>query len=254
MFAKITPNTRYIGQKLIYFKEVDSTNNLALELCRNRIADHGTIVLAELQTNGKGQLDRNWHSISGLNLTFSVVILQGNDTQTAPFLLNKAIALAVYNVVRKNLEGKTYIKWPNDIYHNGKKISGILIENSFSGQQLQFTIAGIGININENMGLHPDLSATSFYNETHKEANREKILTELCEEIEIQCEKALAREDVTNTYLKALSGYRELSRFSIANGNIFSSKVYDVDEYGRIAITINDEIKYFEHGEIKQII
>ena len=122
--------------------ETTSTNDDA----RDAKYRHGDIVWAERQTAGRGQRGHKWSSAEGLNLTFSLVLEPRFLPAGEQFLLNVALALtdtfAQFGIAAR-------IKWTNDIYAGDKKLVGILIEHSYSGQTLARTIVGIGINVNQ---------------------------------------------------------------------------------------------------------
>ena len=109
---------------------------------------HGDIVWAERQTAGRGQRGHKWSSAEGLNLTFSLVLEPRFLPAGEQFLLNEAVALALTDTFAQ-FGIAARIKWTNDIYAGDKKLVGILIEHSYSGQTLARTIVGIGINVNQ---------------------------------------------------------------------------------------------------------
>jgi BirA family biotin operon repressor/biotin-[acetyl-CoA-carboxylase] ligase len=145
VFAKVKPNTRIIGQNIIYFNQVASTNSYALELLRQKIAENGTVIVTEYQTDGRGQTGKNWQSEPFKNLLFSVILKPVTKHSLNPFSINKAIAIAMHETIQNLLPNQNvHIKWPNDILVNRQKICGILTENNFTGQSLNACIIGIG--------------------------------------------------------------------------------------------------------------
>ena len=130
---------------MIYrIEETTSTNDDA----RDAKYRHGDIVWAERQTAGRGQRGHKWSSAEGLNLTFSLVLEPRFLPAGEQFLLNEAVALALTDTFAQ-FGIAARIKWTNDIYAGDKKLVGILIEHSYSGQTLARTIVGIGINVNQ---------------------------------------------------------------------------------------------------------
>ena len=125
-------------------EETTSTNDDA----RDAKYRHGDIVWAERQTAGRGQRGHKWSSAEGLNLTFSLVLEPRFLPAGEQFLLNEAVALALTDTFAQ-FGIAARIKWTNDIYAGDKKLVGILIEHSYSGQTLARTIVGIGINVNQ---------------------------------------------------------------------------------------------------------
>lgn len=134
---------QYPEIRLHELDEIDSTNTYAV---RNfsELAD-GTLVTAKKQTLGKGRLGRRWVSPAGVNIYASLVMKQIAN----PFYATITASLSVLEMLQKALPQETfYIKWPNDIYIGGSKISGILCEASIRGSIVQGVIAGMGVNIN----------------------------------------------------------------------------------------------------------
>jgi BirA family biotin operon repressor/biotin-[acetyl-CoA-carboxylase] ligase len=144
--------TIFIGK---YFKElesVDSTNSFAASLIKDNGAKNGMIVFTNNQTNGKGQREKTWNSEPNENLTFSLIIKSDFLKITQQFLLSMAISNALHDFTNKKCEGfsnRAFIKWPNDILVNNQKIAGILIENTISKHNLEWSVIGIGFNLNQ---------------------------------------------------------------------------------------------------------
>jgi BirA family biotin operon repressor/biotin-[acetyl-CoA-carboxylase] ligase len=137
-----------LGRKIIQIECVDSTNNYVANLLVEGKIEHGTVILADEQTNGRGQRGATWDSKAGENLIFSMFIDTAILSVKDQFLLTQIISVAVANLISK-FGLKADVKWPNDIYIKGKKIGGILIENQIKGANLNGSIVGIGLNINQ---------------------------------------------------------------------------------------------------------
>ena len=133
---------------LIHISETNSTNNYLQSLCSKQKVEELTVVVADFQTSGRGQRGNSWESDSGKNLLFSIVIFPEFLEARRQFLISQIISLAI----KEELDTYTTdisIKWPNDIYWKEKKICGMLIENDLMGRNISQSIAGIGININQ---------------------------------------------------------------------------------------------------------
>ena len=135
-------------------KETTSTNDYLANLCRESKAKEFYTVMAESQTNGKGQRGNSWESESGKNLTFSIVLYPTALEANKQFILSMLAALACHEALSNYTNGFS-IKWPNDIYWKDKKIGGILIENELEGKYITQSIIGIGLNINQE-AFHSD--------------------------------------------------------------------------------------------------
>jgi BirA family biotin operon repressor/biotin-[acetyl-CoA-carboxylase] ligase len=134
--------------KILQLKEVDSTNaELKRLLLKERLA-HGTSLIADHQNTGKGQGGNQWYDEPAKSLLFSVYLNEPNLASNLTFDLNIAISLSVYDLLSHFISpDKLYIKWPNDIILNDQKVGGVLIENQWHGQNLIFSVCGVGINV-----------------------------------------------------------------------------------------------------------
>lgn len=132
---------------IIVEKSVTSTNNV-LKNMAEKGALEGTVLIAEMQTNGKGRLGRHFHSPYNTGLYFSILLRPEISSQEALFLTTSA-AVAVAKSIEDISNCKTYIKWVNDVYIKDKKVCGILTEGSIHPytRRLDYAIVGIGINI-----------------------------------------------------------------------------------------------------------
>jgi BirA family biotin operon repressor/biotin-[acetyl-CoA-carboxylase] ligase len=148
--------TQWLGRDIHYLDTTDSTNRVAFELARND-APHGTAVIAEGQTSGRGRLGRSFFSPAYQNLYTSIVLRPELTTADAPTLIPSA-AIAVADAVAQSIDdpGAVEIKWPNDVLLGGLKTSGILMEMSAEATRVGFAILGIGVNLNVERESFPD--------------------------------------------------------------------------------------------------
>ena len=148
--------TRWIARDIRYFDAADSTNRVALELAREGAA-HGTTVVAEGQTAGRGRLGRSFYSPPYLNLYTSVVLRPHLTTIEAPtWILASAIAVAETIAATLEDEAPVEIKWPNDVLLSGLKTSGILMELGAEATRVEYLVLGIGVNLNVERETFPD--------------------------------------------------------------------------------------------------
>jgi len=137
-------NTKWLGKDILFLPEVDSTQKVAHEIARNG-AEHGTVVITDEQTNGKGRLGRSWFSQKRKGIWMSMVIRPNFSFQEAPKItLVTSVILA--KTLNKLYSDQFTIKWPNDIFLNGRKISGILTEIHGEQDRIHYMIIGVGIN------------------------------------------------------------------------------------------------------------
>ena len=253
MFAKVQPNTQIIGQNIIYFKQVASTNQVAHDLIRNNMASHGTVLIADYQSEGRGQYGKSWLSEPFENLMFSLILQPVTKWTADPFLINKLITLAMYLQIKSEIpQHQVRIKWPNDILVNGKKICGILVENNFSGNTLNYSIAGIGLNVNQHFENVLHLNATSLSGLVGNTIDREQLLKSILERIEDLYLNHSA-EAISMAFDRALYGYMVTGAFDI-DGNIVMAQVMGCDKDGCLILEIDGLDKHYPHGSIKQFI
>lgn len=169
-------NSTFIGHQKIWLESVDSTNNFAANLLNKGDVQHGTVILADNQYNGRGQRGTTWQSLSGKNLTFSVVILPERLLVKDQFKLTQIASLALVELL-KSYSVDAKIKWPNDILVSGVKVCGMLIENQLSGDKVKHSVMGIGLNVNQNS--FDVENATSLMLQTGIHTNREEVLEKL---------------------------------------------------------------------------
>jgi BirA family biotin operon repressor/biotin-[acetyl-CoA-carboxylase] ligase len=139
-------NTCRIGRRVLVFDRVDSTSTIAAELGQDRSHD-GVVVLAKEQTQGRGQHGRSWQCLSEAGVLLSVLLFP-SERLSQPAVLTAWAAVSVCEMIRAttNLQGR--IKWPNDVLIRGRKVCGILIEQSHARGQV-CTVAGMGLNLNQ---------------------------------------------------------------------------------------------------------
>ncbi|MBU1726131.1 MAG: biotin--[acetyl-CoA-carboxylase] ligase [Candidatus Omnitrophica bacterium] len=174
-------NTQIIGKKIYYFESIASTMEQAMELGLKG-APEGAIVLAELQTRGKGRLGRSWFSPKHKGIYLSL-ILRPKILPSQASVLTLLAAVSVCEAIKNATGLEIQIKWPNDILINNKKLGGILTELSAEMDRVSFLVIGIGLNVNnEKKSL---ISGATSIKEIRKEnSSRVVLLQELLRKIE----------------------------------------------------------------------
>jgi len=172
-----------IGQRIIYYPCIDSTNRAARELALQGGA-HGWVVLADEQTAGRGRLDRTWDSHAGKDILASIIIYPQLPPEKT-FRLTMMASIAVVQAIKRTCGIICGIKWPNDIFLNGKKLCGILSEGQI-GAQMQFMVIGIGLNVNSSMSGRDELAseAISLRDASGQRYNRSILIIAMLEEFE----------------------------------------------------------------------
>ena len=130
-----------------YFEVLSSTNTYATELLAKTTPSEGTVISAGFQEAGRGQIGSSWTASAGKNLLLSVIPYPRWLAARQQFTLSQAVALAVADTISSATGKMAEVKWPNDVYLEGKKLAGILIQNSLSGTYLQNAVVGIGLNV-----------------------------------------------------------------------------------------------------------
>ncbi|MFS1512380.1 biotin--[acetyl-CoA-carboxylase] ligase [Chengkuizengella sp. SCS-71B] len=180
-------NTQCMGLNIKYVQEVGSTQTMAAEMVKMG-AKEGTVIIAEQQTDGRGRLGRKWFSPPGTGIWMSMILKPQIPLQFI-HQLTLLISVAVCRVIKRFLEldAEVGIKWPNDIYINGKKVCGILLESSAEDERVKHVIAGIGISVNLQQNDIPEElkeKMTSLSIEAGIECDREQLLISLFKEME----------------------------------------------------------------------
>lgn len=135
--------------KLIKLDAIDSTNDFLKSLASQDELDNFTVITAETQTKGKGQMGANWLSESGKNLIMSVLVKDFVFSNEQVFNLSIIVSLSVIDVLKSLDISDLSIKWPNDIMSYNKKIGGILIENTLKSDGRIVSVVGLGLNVNQ---------------------------------------------------------------------------------------------------------
>ncbi len=173
--------TRFVGQNVIYYTSLTSTMEVARQEARQRAAE-GTVIVADEQTAGKGRLKRTWLSPGG-NIALSIILYP--SLAYLPSLIMLA-SLAVVHSIETVTGLKPQIKWPNDVLINGRKVCGILIESDVQGSTVNYTIMGIGVNVDLQLADFPEILpiATSLGGELGRDVSRLSVIRCLLIEIE----------------------------------------------------------------------
>lgn len=243
----------YIGATRITLDRVPSTNDfLRGELSNSTPFVEGTVIMAEEQFAGKGQMGKSWESPKGKNLIFSLLLCPSFLPPTQQFDLSIIISLALQQALSSILPVEVKIKWPNDIYVNNNKIAGILIENILQGNKWKHAIVGIGVNVNQTKFSSALKNPTSVQKILHSSYYKEDLLSEICIFIEKFYEqlKKSEQESLRALYLKNLFGLNTLRKYRI-NGVSVEAKIVDVDTYGRLVLDTNGVISINNFNDVE---
>ena len=241
--------TRTMGTNVIHYNEDVSTQDSAAELARNGAVE-GTLVVAEMQTGGRGRKGRSWVSLPEGGVYLSL-ILKPDLNPSKVFQIPLVAGVAVVKAIRKVTPLEAKIKWPNDIIVGGRKAGGILTEMNAEIEKVNFVILGAGINVNipaELLAKQTAGIATSLLAEYGQEVSRIKIIQSFLYEF----------ETLYSEYL--LSGFRPIreewkklnntigSQVKITDGSSdFEGTALDIDDEGFLLVKMNN-------GETRKVI
>lgn len=243
-----------IGQPFVELSETDSTNIYAMTHIQHNMATHGSVFFAHRQWAGKGQHGKNWVTETGQNIIMSAVIDPKPLVLGQQFRLSVAVALACYDFFSRYAGEETAIKWPNDIYWRDRKAGGILIENQLRGQNWQWAVAGIGININQVLFDTALANPVSLKQITGKTFDPVQLAKELCTHLDTrlsQLQKG-AFEMLLAVYNEHLFRRGEIVHLKKDNSR-FSCTLSGVNEEGELLVE-NGPSDRFQFGEISWII
>lgn len=253
--------TEFIGRETIFLESCESTNSLALTACSENKATHGLAIVAEHQTKGRGQMGNKWDSKRGDNLLLSIV-LKPTISANEQFYLSKAVACGIMEGLgawAKEQVGQNLplaIKWPNDIYLEGKKLGGILIENQWNAGKWTHSVVGIGLNINQID--FEGLRATSLKKHTRNSTEIDKI--EVFNSICLGMEKYVKVcefgdfhqiDEVYHSYLFRLNEWHLYQ--DNESREVFDGRILKVNEQGLILIEKQNGYKMYDLKEISFI-
>ena len=217
---------------IIRVETVTSTNSYLKESARAGVLEEGTVVVARNQTAGKGQRGNSWESEAGKNITCSILLYPTFLSVQRFFLLSEAVSLGVKETLDVYTDGIT-VKWANDIYHNEKKIVGILFENELIGNVYTSSVVGIGVNVNQERFLSDAPNPVSLKQITGREQDTEAILKEMIGNILNRYEqlKSGNTETIIRMYHDALYRKTGFHRFEDESG-IFNARIERVSDDG----------------------
>lgn len=237
----------FLGSQIFRLDKVDSTNNFAANLIEEQLCRNGALILSDTQTAGKGQRGSLWESEPGKNLLCSYVYFPDNLSVNFLQELNMCLSISLVKCL-KYFEIDAEIKWPNDILVDGKKISGILIENNVRAGKVKSMIFGIGLNINQQSFLN--LGATSMALIRGREFSIDDVSLQLTKEFNHWISfvggdhKTLKLE-----YLNQLYGLNKNHRFK-SQDQEFEGVIVGVNDFGELEINMLSEIRAFKNKEI----
>ncbi|AFJ90844.1 biotin--[acetyl-CoA-carboxylase] ligase [Blattabacterium sp. (Blaberus giganteus)] len=244
---------------LIILKKIDSTNQYAKKYIYEKY--NWVIIWTMNQTKGIGMNKNSWYTEKKKNLTFSIVLKPIITLYIKKiYIINIVISNAVHKILskyynKKNKE-KIWIKWPNDIVINNKKVGGILIENSVFSKKIHTIIIGIGLNINQTQ-FKKEWNASSIKEIFNLNLDLDYIFYNIIYFIQkeylffiIHGEQFIRKYYINHLYLKD-----QVSIFYIyKTNNYILGIIRSISNQGFLVIESNEKFYFFSHKEIKFVI
>ena len=268
------PDTKPIGFPFVELQSVDSTNNYARQQIHAGLAQHGMAIFAHEQLSGKGQRGKGWNSEKNSNIILSILIKPQPLLLTQQFMLSACVAVAIHDFFMKYAGAETKIKWPNDLYWQDRKAGGVLIESvvgsresgaggNSTAAQWQWSIVGIGININQTYFPSYLPNPVSLKQITGKNFDTVELAKELCELLNKKFDELVDAgfEKIYSTYLTHL--YKINSTVKLKKDNrVFEATIKSVSPSGKLIVHPDsyrdieeDPIAIgFEFGEVEWVI
>lgn len=228
----------------------DSTNLRAKELVRDG-AEHGTVVVADSQTAGRGRRGRIWES-EDTGALYMSLILRPKCQPESVSAITLVAALAVSEAISKLTGMECRIKWPNDIVCEGKKVCGILTEMSLNGRSIESVIVGIGVNVN-NTCFSDELQekATSLHILSHRRWKKEDIEKEILVQLEYYYtifSRTWDMRDLTEVYHDRLLNRNK--QVQVLEENSYTGMAFGIDMTGALLVQTENGIRKVAHGEV----
>jgi BirA family biotin operon repressor/biotin-[acetyl-CoA-carboxylase] ligase len=246
----------FAPKNMLILDSVDSTNNYAMALIQKREIDSEIAVFAKEQTHGKGRRGKQWISNKAENIMMSVVVPMQWLSVSRQFELSVAVALSCYDLFQKYILANLFIKWPNDIFINDSKAGGILIENVIKGKIWQWSVIGMGLNINQEKFEEEILKATSLKLATDKQYHVIKLAAELHSSLLKRIEELKAGnfKKMIEEYNDHLYARGKMVKLKTQN-KFFETKIVAVSSSGELITHDLVERKFvFDYVEFKGLV
>jgi BirA family biotin operon repressor/biotin-[acetyl-CoA-carboxylase] ligase len=225
-----------IGSKLLFLKNLPSTNTYAASLVKDKGVSEGTIIYTNHQSAGRGQGANKWESEENKNLLISIILFPSMIKPAEQFLLSMTVSLGICDFLDQYTTTIS-IKWPNDIYVKNDKIAGILIENSIMGDLIEHTIAGIGININQTKFSGNAPNPVSLANLTGGHYDLSQCLSQLASSLDKWYKYLISGDSdlIKHDYIARLYRHKQWCKYQDMKG-IFTGRIVNVSDTGKLIV------------------
>jgi BirA family transcriptional regulator, biotin operon repressor / biotin---[acetyl-CoA-carboxylase] ligase len=240
-----------IGSNIYFYDHLTSTNSEAVRLLKKSGLPEGTVISTAYQSAGRGQKDNKWESEANKNLLISIILFPVNIRPDQQFLISMAVSIGICDFLGRFVPACS-VKWPNDIYVNNDKIAGVLIENSIMGSSIEYCIAGIGLNINQEKFTGDAPNPVSLKNLTGIEYNIQTCLKQLTFNLDKRYKQLLSENwsQIRIDYTSKLYRIGEWHEYSDHEG-IFTGCIESVADDGTLTISRqNGTVKSYGFKEV----
>lgn len=248
-------DSEILQPRMVRLKEVNSTNAYIHSLPDEEKLPDGSVVWADFQTAGRGQIGNSWESEFGKNLTFSMVFYPSFLKANSQFLISQVSALSVKQTFDEYTDG-IFVKWPNDVYWKDKKICGMLIENDLTGQYLYSSVIGIGMNINQTEFVGNAPNPVSLYQIIGREVAVDDVMHCFLKHIYANYLLLMKGEYdvIQQNYLSALYRKNGFYPYEDKNGR-FEAEFAGIESTGHLLLRLKDSsVRRYEFKEVKFIL
>lgn len=251
---------------MIHLPEVTSTNTWMLDAMRRGEAlANGTVVYATRQTAGRGQTGNTWESADGQNVMFSILLQPDFVLPRDQFVVSEMAAVSVADALRDflphDIGQQVSVKWPNDIYVADGKICGMLIENQLQGMKIDYSVVGIGLNVNQEQWLGNAPNPTSMKLFAGREFSTDAVLLAVVDRImanfhALQAHPALGAAALHHQFCELLYRRDGLHPYvDAATGEAFQARIAGVEPMGPLRlITADGEERTYSFKEVKFVL
>lgn len=235
------------------FDSIPSTNEYCIELLSKSNPKPFTVISADYQTGGVGQIGSKWVSAPSENVLMSIIVYPHHINVSESFKLHFIASLSCVEVLRTFVEeSRIHVKWPNDILVDYKKIAGILIRNTFMGSSIRNSVIGIGLNVNQ-LNFEPlQVPVTSIRDSTDSVQSVPDIRRMLYEKFRKLYDHLEKGTSLKEWYLTMLYGYNELFSFYDMKDRTYKrGEIMNVQGNGELIVQVGKEQEKYDFKEIK---
>ena len=237
--------TKELGKNIEYYNRLDSTNTEAWELV-GEDENHGTIVITENQTNGKGQKNKTWGMVPGKSLVFSLILTKNYPIDHSGLICLSVSLALIESLNKRGLDAQ--LKWPNDLLIDGKKIGGILCETKIEKNDIKNMVIGVGVNVNESIAEHDESiqkNLTTMFEVSKHPHQRELIVAEFINSFELMLNKLSTEPNqIIEEWLDKCMHLNEKILF-LQNEKILEGVFCGLDNNGFAKIEIDNKVKSY---------